>query len=218
MMATRPPRLATWLLERFVSGPRRESLVGDLHEQYLQGHSTAWYWRQVVTAIVVSAARDISAHKRIALRAVGIGWLAYALLSFPVHWLTEILSLRIQDWIVTSGHYSFWPVFLTMPLSATLFGCIAGAAMGWIVARLHPTHAVTMVCLFGASVLLFEFGFTALMLSTLMLSTQRHAPMPEAALMLPLVLAMGRPVSVLIGGLWWARPDEDSLSGMSVDN
>jgi hypothetical protein len=85
--------------------------------------------------------------------------------------------------------------------------------MGWIVARLHPTHAVTMVCLFGASVLLFEFGFAALMLST-----QRHAPMPEAALMLPLVLAMGRPVSVLIGGLWWARPDEDSLSGMSVDN
>jgi hypothetical protein len=201
MMATYPPRVATWLLERFVEGPRRESLVGDLLEQYSQGRSTAWYWRQVVTAIVTSAARDISAHKRLAVRAVATGWLAYALLSFPVHWLAESASQRIQDWIVTSGHYSFWPVFLTGPLSATLFACIAGAAIGWMVARVYPTHAVATVCLFSVSVLLFEYGFTALMLST-----QRHAPMPQGALMVPVVLAMGTPVSVLIGGLWRARP------------
>jgi hypothetical protein len=212
MMAARPPRFATWLLERFIGGPRRDSLVGDLLEQYPQRRSTAWYWRQVVTAIVVSAARDISAHKKLAVRAVAIGWLGYALLSFPAHWLAEIVNLRVQDWLVTSGRYSFWPVFLSGPLSATLFACIAGAVIGWLVARLHPTHAVTMVCLFSVSVLLFELGLTGLLLST-----QRHAPMPQAALMLPVVLAMGTPVSVLLGGLWTARPAKDSLSGIAAD-
>jgi hypothetical protein len=63
MRATRPPRLSTWLLERFVGGPRRESLVGDLLEQYPRRRSAAWYWRQVITTIMVSGARDISAHK-----------------------------------------------------------------------------------------------------------------------------------------------------------
>jgi hypothetical protein len=213
MRATRPPHLATWLLERFVSGARRDSLVGDLLEQYPQRHSTAWYWRQVLIAIVVIVARDITAHKWLALRAVTIGWLAYALLSVPVHWLTAIVSQQIRDWLVTSGHYSFWPVFLAGPLSATLFRCIAGAAIGWIVARFHSTHAVTMVCLFSASVWLFELGFMGLMLST-----QRHASMPEAALMFPVVLAMGTPVSVLIGGLWRGRPFGNALSGMAVDS
>jgi hypothetical protein len=212
-MAPRPPRFATWLLEHFVSGPRRQSLVGDLHEKYLQGYSTAWYWRQVVTTIVVSATRDISANRRLALRAVAMGWLGYAVLSFPAHWLAESVRLRVQDWLVTSGHYTFWPVFLAGPLSATLFACIAGAAIGWLVARLHPTHAVTMVCLFSVSVLLFELGFTGLMLSI-----QTHAPMPQAALMLPVVLAMGAPVSVLLGGLWTARTAKDSLSGISADS
>jgi hypothetical protein len=83
-------------------------------------------------------------------------------------------------------HYSFWPVFLAGPLSVTLFACTAGAVIGWVVARLHPTHAVTMVCRFSVSVLLFELGFTGLLLST-----QSHAPMPQAALMIPVVLAMG---------------------------
>jgi len=114
---------------------------------------------------------------------------------------------------VISGHYSFWPVFLTTPLTATLFACIAGAAIGWIVARTHPSHAVTMVGLFSVSVLLFELGFTALMLAT-----QSHLPMPPAALMLPMVLAMGTPVSVLIGGLWGARSAEESLRGLSTDH
>lgn len=212
MTATRPPRLATWVVERFVGGPRRDSLVGDLLEQYAQRRSAAWYWRQVVTAIAVSAARDISAHKRLAVRAVAMGWLAYALLSVPVHWLAEIAGLRMQDWIVSSGHYAFWPVFLAGPLSATVFSSLAGAAVGWLVARLHPTHAAAMVGLFSVSVALFECGLAAVMLST-----QRHAVMPQAALMLPMVLAMGTPVSVLIGGLWGARADEDSLNGMSPD-
>ena len=56
MTASRPPRLADWLLHRLTSGPRQQSIIGDLHEQYGRGRSVFWYWRQTVTTILVSDA------------------------------------------------------------------------------------------------------------------------------------------------------------------
>ena len=132
------------------------------------------------------------------------------LFSVPVHWLGEITRVSINDWLVASGHYAFWPVFLSGPLSITLFECVAGAAIGGIVARLHRAHAAAMVCLVSASVLLFEAA-----LVTVLLSTLPHPPMPQTALLLPPLLAMGKPLSILIGGLLSARPDRDSVSAIS---
>jgi hypothetical protein len=54
MRASRPPRLADWLLFRLAFGARRHSLVGDLHEQYARGRSSVWYWRQAAKAIVLN--------------------------------------------------------------------------------------------------------------------------------------------------------------------
>ena len=70
-----PPRVATWLLERLASGPKRESLIGDLAEQYRRGRSSAWYWRQVFMALLVSTTRDIGGHKLVVVRAVVISWM-----------------------------------------------------------------------------------------------------------------------------------------------
>jgi uncharacterized protein involved in exopolysaccharide biosynthesis len=53
MMASRPPRLADWLLQHLVAGPRQQSILGDLHEQYGRGRSVAWYWRQTIKTILV---------------------------------------------------------------------------------------------------------------------------------------------------------------------
>jgi uncharacterized protein involved in exopolysaccharide biosynthesis len=53
MTASRPPRLADWLLQRIATGPRQQSILGDLHEQYKRGRSAAWYWRQTITTILV---------------------------------------------------------------------------------------------------------------------------------------------------------------------
>jgi hypothetical protein len=58
MKALRPPILATKLLERLISGPHGDALAGDLMEQYRQGRSSAWYWRQALIAIVVSLIKD----------------------------------------------------------------------------------------------------------------------------------------------------------------
>lgn len=57
MMKRSPPALATWLLQHFASDYQRESLVGDLIEQYHQGGSRFWYWKQVIAALVVACTK-----------------------------------------------------------------------------------------------------------------------------------------------------------------
>jgi hypothetical protein len=55
MKASEPPRFATWVPERLAPRLKRESLLGDLIEQYHNGRSAAWYRRQVLTAVLTGA-------------------------------------------------------------------------------------------------------------------------------------------------------------------
>jgi hypothetical protein len=199
MSASRPPRFATWLLHHLVSSPQPESLAGDLIEQYRHGHSATWYWRQVLTAILAGVARDIRAHKLLALRAVAIGWLLYVLFSFPVIWLTGATGVLIREWLAPTGRDTFWGAWLSSHLPGALFAYVACAVSGWIVARLHQTHVVAMVSLYGASVALFEYGMAGWMFAQHGLPSP---PLPQATLILPLLLVIGRPMSILLGGLW----------------
>lgn len=54
----RPPRLAAWLVELFASAEQAESILGDLHEEFLDVASKSgvvaarrWYWRQSIKTI-----------------------------------------------------------------------------------------------------------------------------------------------------------------------
>lgn len=73
MKVSQPPAVATWVLKRLALGERQESLIGDLIEQYRQGRSTSWYWRQVLMAILVSATNELRDHKRFMVRLVVVG-------------------------------------------------------------------------------------------------------------------------------------------------
>ena len=66
MNSSNPPRVAHWLLERLASGPQRESLIGDMLEQYQRGRSSTWYWRQTIRAIAACFAAEIWHHKLLA--------------------------------------------------------------------------------------------------------------------------------------------------------
>jgi hypothetical protein len=100
-----PPRLASWLLERFAFGPQRESLVGDIVEQYHLGRSSMWYRRQMLTTVLVGLAALVRAHPRRAIRAFVLavtvllffataGWLF--MLDIPSHnWLTVSLNVAV---------------------------------------------------------------------------------------------------------------------------
>lgn len=53
-----PPQLAMYLLDRWGSPYHRESLAGDVIEQWHQGRSAAWCWRQVFVAILAARIRS----------------------------------------------------------------------------------------------------------------------------------------------------------------
>ena len=59
MINREPPRLAVWLLKQWASPYRRDSLLGDLLEMYRTGRSRTWYWRQVITALILARARAL---------------------------------------------------------------------------------------------------------------------------------------------------------------
>jgi len=69
---TAPPRLAMLLLDRLA--PPDEELAGDLVEEYQSGRSRVWFWRQVLIAIAVGAARSARIHSRRPVGAVLVGW------------------------------------------------------------------------------------------------------------------------------------------------
>lgn len=58
MKTSQPPTLATKLLERLAPGPHGDALAGDLIEQYREGRSRAWYWRQALLGIVICLLKD----------------------------------------------------------------------------------------------------------------------------------------------------------------
>jgi hypothetical protein len=78
MTLNHPPRVATWLLKKFGSGPDKDTVLGDLAEQYSQKQSAAWYWRQTMKAIPVSFFREVQGARIPVARALGISFLALA--------------------------------------------------------------------------------------------------------------------------------------------
>jgi hypothetical protein len=200
MRGTQPPRLAAWLFERLASGPNRESLGGDLAEQYQRGRSSAWYWRQAVYAMFTGAARDLREHKLLALRAIGIGvasmWMFWALASIP---------LRII-WVLSNGGLYLGGHWITLDYSwmhyrgylALLLIVVGSAGSGWIVARLHREHQAAMV--FAFLVALVLAAVTQLVIQVRLVGWPVR-PMIHSAPTI-IVLFIVTPISVLVGGLW----------------
>lgn len=205
-MNTQAPGVATWLAERFLTAPRRESLIGDLVEQYREGRSATWYWGQVLRAIVLSLTEELAAHKLLALRAVAIGLATtYVLQIGPVLWV----GVPAEDWVMrkvvncdaTGG--GFWCQFWVNQFSFELVLYAACALTGWIVARLHRPHGVAAVCAFTVAFLVWEYV-------TMALFSQNPPPdqMPVSyttAYVVAVVGEWGRALAVLIGGLAGAR-------------
>jgi hypothetical protein len=54
-----PPKSALYLLDRWGSPYHRESLAGDVIEQWHEGRSAAWCWRQVFVAILAARIRSV---------------------------------------------------------------------------------------------------------------------------------------------------------------
>lgn len=147
MTQLKPPALASWMLDHLLWGGRNEALAGDLLEEYKRRGSVAWYWRQVLWAIVASVAAESRKHwKLLSLEAVFVCvWTYYSLLF--------LRFAQERFWVLAfepHGRYLWWVlmhcngiVSLAIPLAIylaykrftdllpALCGMCAGIAVSW---------------------------------------------------------------------------------------
>jgi hypothetical protein len=80
MSPRRPPRLANWLLDRFGVERRNPPLTGDLLEEFRNGRSAAWFWRQTLVVIFKGLGRNLRVFWQTWTGILG-GWGAQAVIA-----------------------------------------------------------------------------------------------------------------------------------------
>jgi hypothetical protein len=119
-----PPRLASWVLDHVGMRYRRESLAGDLFEEYQQGRSQAWYWQQVIAAVFTAGTRPIRANIRLLLLKV----FGYSLADLGI----VLLCSQIAE----SEHRARPQQYLLSPANISvmaLLGLIAAVGVGIVI-------------------------------------------------------------------------------------
>jgi hypothetical protein len=216
MNASHPPRLATWLLKRLGSGPKRESLIGDLIEQYQRRRSGVWYWRQVLRAILTGVVHDLGAHKVLAMRAVVIYFLLYWLFGFLASQLYQSVGIVMWNWTVAhefDGVRKLWfggppPLVPVPPL--LLMTWLGSAIAGAIVARSHRDYAPAMLFSCAVAVWLYAFAQGQGWVFGLPGILRHHIGGHGIA---RAVFLIGVPVSVVFGGIWGSGPAASDSAG-----
>jgi len=199
-MTAREPRIATWLLVRFSSGPHGEAIAGDLLEQYAMRNSRLWYWRQVLSAIRADIVTTVRDNKWQTALAIALGWMAYVATSFPTTWLVRRLRLVTQVWL--SDIDTEWFLW-TLRAESTLIIAMVCVAIGWGVAKLSRRSAPAAVCLLAITLMIFEFGMIAAFFAS---SPEPARSLSTAELVTPALLVLSRPGGILLGGLFGMRP------------
>jgi hypothetical protein len=135
---SRPPHLVAWLVELFASTNQSESILGDVHEEFLDIYSESgvvaarrWYRRQGVKSIAHLAGA--------AFRDAPWSFAAFVLLGFLLRWFGAELPARAIDAILgaqrpySNEHYDFyvwlvtWGTPIARVIEMTLIGCIIAA-------------------------------------------------------------------------------------------
>ena len=175
MMRT-PPKLATAFLRWL--GPDSPALAGDLLERYQSGQSRWWYWRQVLTAVVL-ARRYNCLDRRLAVGATGLlVFLCGNLLAPPLRgWLLyHVMQPAAWNYSFVAAHpfVMLWTIDVT-PLA------VAAVFSGWIVGLMIKPHRSVLIVL--ASIAFVGLATRSLMAAKAMLENQRHIPFPYFGLM-----------------------------------
>jgi hypothetical protein len=147
MSASQPPRLASWLLHHLASSPQRESLAGDLIERYHQGRSAAWYWRQVLAAILAGRIRDIR-DMDLHIKKVWLPGAASCLLFFGFYWILILLPFD-------KNRFQFISIpYLVLPFVGALGAYLSRRMKGSVVERILAAFFLvfTFVVLFAVGI------------------------------------------------------------------
>jgi len=154
MSASRPPRVAHWLLTRWTAGARRESLVGDIFEQYQRGRSSTWYWRQTISAVAATFATETWQHKMLAASVVALSvslpdiymlsrvWVWVA--AIDRLWYPRLIHSRLSWLAINPWAYRLQPYWWTSDIA----WCTLLAGLSWIMTRLFFRQRALVVSLF----------------------------------------------------------------------
>lgn len=200
MRVARPPRLATWLLPRLGVN---ESILGDLVERYPTRSST-WFWRQALIAILVGALKDVRDHKLMSMRGIVSGFVIL-LLSILVATRSSPLAGRwFWNWTVEHDLDTLRSLWFRYGLHLQLMTCAGCAASGWTIGRFHRN---SLIVVYLVSVWLVNAAAFYLLSAQLWLFVWQSVWVRRIPLMTLLFVAM--PISILLGGLYAARPAHD---------
>jgi len=145
------------LMERLLSAPNHDALIGDLVEQYAGRQSRLWFWRQSIMAIVLDATRTIRDHKFLAVRALVVGCAVLVLFRL----------FNLGGWVVATAVHvgliktEMWATTRYIYLSLLTLQFIA---LGWIVGRFHRPRPGAFIL--GVAVLFVLFGTPELLRTT----------------------------------------------------
>ena len=127
MRTSRPPIIAAWILDRFGSSPETDVIAGDLLEEYQQGRSRLWYWREVTVAILTGTWPEVRQHSLSLLGAIAMGWI----LDLAWHSVITPFAYSLIDRYVFSSPRDAWQfAFGVFLVEAPL-----AVAIGWTTAR-----------------------------------------------------------------------------------
>jgi len=193
--------------------------MGDLDEQFARGRSSSWYWRQVLSAILVGAAADLRDHKLLAVRAVVVGWAVL----IPWFYFTLAVYRRVPLWVgvdtwipgvwfnadsvpLRMAWWAWW--IYEVPLLTAWFG--GSLIIGRVIARVHREHRAASLLACVAS----QLPWTVLWAwpvwrNTIALAGTAYA-LPNQVLAV-LILA-GIPICTLLGGIWSAEYEPTQLT------
>jgi hypothetical protein len=146
------PRAATWLLERLGTSGRFEPLIGDLTEQFAQGRSRLWYWRQALGATAIHLVGILRAHGPSFLAALVVGCILNALLEHccsltfqPVY--QNLAAVKLRPWSTDAL------LHLAGMMANTLSWCAICITSVWVVTRVHRSNPRAVLLAFVAALL-----------------------------------------------------------------
>lgn len=197
------PRAATWLLEHIGGRSRFDPLIGDLVEQFEQGHSRFWYWRQAMGSLAVDRAQALRLHAFSFIAAVAAGcaltWLLDAGYSYafqPLH--VNLLAVSQHPWTSRAVLRVAGMVIAGLLTDALLF------VTAWVVTRIHRSHPRAVLSALAAAVTLqYLPGLTRLLIHAVT-DPRFTAPLVSRHLHLMMPVAW-QALSILAAGLWVVR-------------
>jgi hypothetical protein len=169
-----PPIVATKLLEMFASAPHGDALAGDLVEQYGQGRSARWYWRQVLSAVLICLARDRTRGGPAILGSSLV--ILLVIVSVGRHPASLGIGLLTTDLALLSANAAFSVWVCRQRSGAVRFALTAGAHSGIVLGLvLIASHATEWFGILGSRPAALFRGIGSVLLMLALLGTAGSA-------------------------------------------